>query len=1014
MEKTKSQTYYIVSLAVAIGLIFHGTSFLNTLHNTYDLYVHIFFGSHYSESWFDPWEPRWYTGFSLISYPPLVHQLIALLSYPLGLKMGVYVLSFGIVILYVTGAYRFSKLIAVNNESAAYGALIAVFLPSVIETFHVFGQIPMMMGISWLLHAIPEIYAFIKYGKVRHFLCSMSLIAVAVCSHHVTPIFGMVFFVVPLMATAIMDRARDETGSYKKVGIMLFLKYTKKFMPRIVLVGFSTVALTLLMILPYWLWSKNDPITQVPIPHGSRDNFIEVFSSGLVFFIIPWGFLFLMMPFYFFRLFSKRNVFIGFSFIALFILGTGGTTPIPRLLLGENAFNILTLERFTFWATIYAIPLSGEFLWRFTNGDICKMILHRRSKAIHSLYVGILVMTIFFSAGFTTNLNYFRPLQPDPIDITPIKTFLKNDKHYKWRYLTLGFGDQMAWLSSNTDALTIDGNYHSARRIPELTSRAVERLENSKYRGIEGIGTLQQFLESPEKFHLKYIFSNDKFYDPVLYFSGWHRIKLLDNGIMVWERADVSPLSSILPKKEIPHYQKIMWGTVPFLALICVFFINVQLPLIRRLRGKTAYFRINNPEKSREIIEPVFYQVIKYWIVLILVLTMILIANIYFLNIKQLTHERAITSYYDALDSKEYEEAYNMLYVDESLTLDLFMLQISTTDGLLDSYGKINTITHETLMKKPDYAVVKTEIEFITSLKSYRVVKTHEVLKKGWKWYMKPDPSHNYIPTDQYSNVVTNQFINQGRRRITTKETFHQDILDRPVSRIIQANLIKKDSSWHIVGLIQNIDSYPSDITLIATLLDSSNQKITDYYDGYQLTHKLLPKEITGFRIDFRDVEWDLLSDSLKIQPSNFSLEVLGSVATQDLYKKVAIQELTFHDQNLSGRLYNYGNHTSTISQLLTNYYDENDKIRWVDTEWVEKSIFPKKSLEFGFDLLDTEQIVLIDPSDPIVKINGLDNDLITAKYMSGLNDQIDSKFFFANGSLSIHLNNYVGNPTPY
>jgi hypothetical protein len=41
--------------------------------------------------------------------------------------------------------------------------------------------------------------------------------------------------------------------------------------------------------------------------------------------------------------------------------------------------------------------------------------------------------------------------------------------------------------------MTVDGNYHSARR-PELTS-PVERLENSKFRGMEGIGSLQQFFD---------------------------------------------------------------------------------------------------------------------------------------------------------------------------------------------------------------------------------------------------------------------------------------------------------------------------------------------------------------------------------------------------------------------------------------------------------------------------------------------------------------------------------------
>ena len=103
-------------------------------------------------------------------------------------------------------------------------------------------------------------------------------------------------------------------------------------------------------------------------------------------------------------------------------------------------------------------------------------------------------------------LGYFRPMQPKKIDVVPLVNFLNQDEHSKWRYLTLGFGDQMAWLSANTDALTVDGNYHSARRLPELTTRAIERLENSKFKGVEGIGSLQQFLTNPEKYHLKYIF----------------------------------------------------------------------------------------------------------------------------------------------------------------------------------------------------------------------------------------------------------------------------------------------------------------------------------------------------------------------------------------------------------------------------------------------------------------------------------------------------------------------------
>lgn len=1015
MNEANNRTYYILALAVSIGLVFHGASFFSTLEDTYDLYVHIFFADHYAKSWFDPWESRWYTGFNLISYPPLVHQLIALLSYVFGLKFSAFLICFFIVVLYVTGAFRFARLITANTESAAYASLIAVFLPSVIETFHVFGQIPMMMGISWLLHALPEVYKFVREGKARFFFSALSLIAVAVCSHHVTPIFGMVFFVVPLMGTAILDGARDEAGSYKAIDVKLFVKFIKKYIGRITLFGTSTVIVTIFVILPYWLWSKNDPIAQIPIPHGSRDNFIEIFSSGLVFFIIPWGFLFLMFPFYLYRFFSKRNIFLGLSFVVLTILGTGGTTPIPRILLGEGAFNILTLERFTFWATIYAMPLAGEFLWRFTKGDIYKMITLRRSKAIHSIYVAILIVCVFFSAGFTTNLSFFRPLQPDPINLTSLKNFLESDKHYKWRYLTLGFGDQMAWLSANTRALTIDGNYHSARRVPELTSRAVERLENSKYRGTEGIETLKQFLSAPEAFHLKYVFSNDRFYDPLLYFSGWHRVKSLDNGIIVWERADVSALPTVLPKSDIPMYQKIMWGVIPISTLVLAFFFNVQVRWVKLISGKSQQHSYSNPEKMRTVIEPIFYQVIKYWILIVLVLAITLIGNIYYLNVKQLDHERVITSYYDALDFKKYEDAHSMLSHIDGYSLDYFLLEIATTDGLLDSFGKMDRISHRTLEKTDNYARVSTTIDWVTPLKKVTKTLEHEVVKDGWKWYMKPLPINNYIPTNQFSNTPTNNFINQGRRKISTEETFHEDVLDRPVATVQQAKLIKRGESYHVIGLIQNLDSHPVDLTLKATILDEEGNAITSYYEQDGIVHKLLPKEISGFRIDFKDVDWVSASKNSTSTPSSFKLEVLGAVTNQDLFKNVVLSELKTEGSLLTGSMYNYGNVTTTISQLIESYFTD-DELTWVQVAFTDQSIFPKKSAPLLINLSESLEVDLLVTQDQAeVLINGLDNSLISPKYRS--RDYVDGLprlSLGGNKSLQLNVNNFVSNPGPF
>ena len=1003
----KGNPYLLLILSLTMALLFHGTSFFSTLEGTYDFYVHVFFGDHYARSWFDPWEPRWYTGFNLTSYPPLAHQLIALLSMLGGLKAGAFLLTFGIILLYVSGAYRFAKLVTSNETAAGYAALIAVFLPSVVEALHVFGQLPSMLGISWLLHALPEIYLWIRFSKWKFFRNSLSLIAVAVCSHHVTPIFGMVFFVLPLMGTAVLDGARTEVGRYEKVNLSLFFKYVKKYLPRIIGFGLSTILAAIIVILPYWLWSKSDPIIQVPIPHGSRDNFFEVFSSGLVFFIIPWGFLLVLLPYILYRYFSKRNIFIGLSFTLLSILGTGGSTPIPRMLLGDNAFSILTLERFTFWATIWAMPIAGEFIWSFLSGPIRDKILVNHSKGMHNLLTGIMVVAIFCSAGLTLNLSYFRPLQPEKIDIKPIVNFINSDKHYKWRYLTLGFGDQMAWLSANTYAKTIDGNYHSARRVPELTTRAIERLENAKYRGTEGVGTLQQFLTNPNKFHLKYIFSNDKFYDPQLYFSGWHRVKKLDNGIMVWEREDVSPLPSILPKKDIPTYQKVLWGVVPMLCLTLAIFFNIQLHWInhftKKNQSRTSY---TNPEKTNERINLIVYYFSKYWFFTMATLVVIALYQLYVHNEKQNTPEKAVFSFFDAIDFKDYERAYSYLDAGADYPLDQFILENSITDGIVDSYGKIDAIQTNIVAQTDSTAIVDAKIKYDTPLDVYHQTNRKVIKKIDGKWFIKAEPLEYPIPARQFVSSSVTDFRNQGRKRISVEETFHTDIIDRPALQVLQANLIQSADQVYVVGELQNVDAYPADITLTAKLYGEDDKLISESSEGLHVVHKLLPKEITPFKISF---EADSLLSTI---PCDFSLEALGSVTSQDLYKWVAATHLKISTASLSGILFNQSNETATISQLLIGYFSTQGDLLDLEQKVVEKSIFPRRSEPFDFQLMDTNGCIALDRQAQEILVNGINNELIIQKYKSEVVASRPPLLRLSNQRIiSISVNNFIGSP---
>src|SRR5262250_610445 len=89
---------------------------------SFDTNFHIFFASHYAQHWFDPWNPKWYTGFSQTTYPPLAQQWIAILSHVVGLDAGYMIVQLAAILLLVIGVYRFSRLWV--DEQAAWLAAV--------------------------------------------------------------------------------------------------------------------------------------------------------------------------------------------------------------------------------------------------------------------------------------------------------------------------------------------------------------------------------------------------------------------------------------------------------------------------------------------------------------------------------------------------------------------------------------------------------------------------------------------------------------------------------------------------------------------------------------------------------------------------------------------------------------------------------------------------------------------------------------------------------------------------
>jgi len=251
----------------------------------------------------------------------------------------------------------------------------------------------------------------------------------------------------------------------------------------------------------------------------------------------------------------------GFYFALLF--GLGGTTPVPKWLLGR-AFEILTFERFTLWALLLAMPFVGMLA--------AELIDRYQTRAAAALAFAAIA-----TASLAVAWNVYLPLLGPAPDVDPIINFLNVKGRDQYRYLTLGFANAMSKIACYTTAPSVDGEYNSARSLPEVSEHGVAQLSSAKFYHAEGMLALREMLEHAPRYGLKYIFVRDSYYEPLLTFSGWHQIDSFNNGdITVWSTLGIPPATEIPSPMKPPVWQGIMWGIVPFgssLIAICLVFL---------------------------------------------------------------------------------------------------------------------------------------------------------------------------------------------------------------------------------------------------------------------------------------------------------------------------------------------------------------------------------------------------------------------------------------------------------
>lgn len=522
------------SLLGSVGLLVAGLIALLAAvsgyeERTFDSYVHMFFASHYRHSWFDTFDPRWYGGISVTTYPPLTHQFVALASLLLGYEKGFVLVTLGAILGMSYGITILARRFPLRSPPN-----MALWLFTLTPTAHrfayVYGQLPTLLATTFAIFVAVWLDDWLREGRWRQLLGFVALIGATAGMHHVTLLFeaGMCLLMV------ILALHRESLN--------------KHLVQRTVLAAVLAAIVVASVVWPFVLFASGAP--QAEIPHFTRDPlwtrpFDVALVEQLVFIL---GSLLLASYAVFERRFSVMWLCLATFVIALF--SAGNTTPIPRLVLGSQFF-WLTFDKFHLWtAPLFALCLVTTF-----------KISERALLVLCAVMLPVVLVQVSHKAADT--------LQPPFVsDISGPLSVLNQPGAEKYRHLTLGFGDQLCRFDLYGKSPSVDGDYHTARTDSVLRMSGVATVDASKYYD-KGPEILRYLLGAANDKSLRWVLVNDDWYYPFLFENGFDLLEVYPSGISMFEKADVPAITA---ERHETGVAAMVWGAGPLslavLALI--------------------------------------------------------------------------------------------------------------------------------------------------------------------------------------------------------------------------------------------------------------------------------------------------------------------------------------------------------------------------------------------------------------------------------------------------------------
>ncbi len=312
---------------------------------------------------------------------------------------------------------------------------------------------------------------------------------------------------------------------------------------------------------------------------------------------------------------------------------------------------------------------------------------------------------------------------------------------------------------------------------------------------------------------------------------------------------------------------------------------------------------------------------------------------------KPTTPDGAVQAMFADVKSHDWDGAYQYVANAAHVKKNDFIADLAGRDASLRTYSSLEQVNTSMLHSNENEALVRTALNYSSAVGALEDTRDLKVVREGSDWkVIWPVEAQAKVPPQVIPvNYLRWDVIYRG-----AQDDWGAQDAAPPKVRITSMNAIEHDGGTTILGEIVNDDTVPGFVAVNATLIGQNGDVQGEETAFDKISHTLLPKEVSPFRIDFPGTKLSQVK-SVRMTPNSMLVPaqadpVIGAIHQQLTNNNAGQRELT-------GELVNQSGQTVNIPHVLATFYDNSGKVVWVSGGYVDRALLPQVPEPFAVSI---------------------------------------------------------------